>query len=244
MAERIRQRVNDPETAAKLIPVDHGFGVQRVAMESNYYEIYNRPNVELIDATETPIVEITPRGIRTTDREIELDVIVFATGFDAITGSYDRIDIRGRGGTRLKEKWEQDGGPQTYLGVQVHGFPNLLMIGGPHSASVATNFPRAIETSVEWVTGLVIRMRDLDQVSVEADAEAEAEWTALIGKLYQRQMLRKAKSWFTGVNTNVPGRTKPRFMIYTGGAPKYRRTVAEVAAQGYPGFTISARELV
>ena len=137
IAERIRGRVHDPAVAEKLIPKDHGFGVQRLPMETGYFETYNRDNVELVDGSETPIVRITPKGIETTDREFEFDVIVYSTGFDAFTGSMERIDIRGRGGLRLRDKWAD--GPVTYLGVMVSGFPNLVMLGGPQGA--ATNFP-------------------------------------------------------------------------------------------------------
>lgn len=236
VAAKIRSRVKDPQTAAKLIPTDHGFGVQRVPMETGYYEAYNRENVHLVDLTATPIIEIDANGIVASDQRYDVDIIIYATGFDAITGSFDRIDIRGKGGLSLKEKWNQPGGPHTYLGVQVVDFPNFLMLGGPHSASVATNFPRAIETSVEWVTGLFAYMRDNGYTYVEADAAHELEWTAHIKELYQRQMLRKSKSWFTGINPNVDGRDTTRYLIYTGGAPRYRTTVAEVAADGYRGF--------
>jgi cation diffusion facilitator CzcD-associated flavoprotein CzcO len=240
VAEKIRSRVKDPATAEKLIPKDHGFGVQRVPMETNYYEAYNRDNVHLIDLTQTPIVEIDEDGILASDKRYDVDVIIYATGFDAITGSFDRIDIRGRGGLPLKEKWNRPGGPQTYLGVQVSDFPNFFMLGGPHSASVATNFPRAIETSVEWVTGLFEFIRDNAYNQVEADPQHEVEWTEQIKELYQRQMLRKSKSWFTGINPNVDGRDKTRYLIYTGGAPRYRKTLAEVAANGYTGFVFDA----
>jgi cation diffusion facilitator CzcD-associated flavoprotein CzcO len=242
MAEKIRSRVDDPETAEKLIPKDHGFGVQRVPMETNYYETFNQDNVHLVDLTETPITAINHDGIRTSEQQYDLDAIIFATGFDAITGSFDRIDIRGVGGRRLKEKWERPGGPQTYLGVQVDGFPNFFMLGGPHSASVATNFPRAIETSVEWVTGLLEFMQKHGYTVVEADPTFEAEWTEHIKDLYQRQILRKSKSWFTGINPNVEGHDKTRYLIYTGGAPRYRQTLTQVAADGYVGFRFGMTE--
>lgn len=240
MARKIRERVADPATAERLIPTDHGFGVQRVPMETNYYETFNRPNVHLVDLRETPIEEVNADGIRTGAEQFDLDVIIYASGFDAITGSYDRIDIRGREGLRLKDKWDGEGGPHTYLGVGVHGFPNLLMLGGPHSASVATNFPRAIETSVEWVTDLLAHARSKGVDLVEVDADAEIEWTETIAELYQRQILRKSKSWFTGHNPNVEGRSRTRYLIYTGGAPRYRSTLTTVAADGYTGFSFSA----
>ena len=150
MARKIRQRVKDPAVAEKLIPKNHGFGTRRVPLETHYYEVYNQPNVELVDINETPIERITPNGIKTSDAEYEFDIIIYATGFDAITGSFDRIDIRGARRAKLKDKWE--GGPQTYLGVLVEGFPNMLMLMGPHTA--LGNIPRSIEYNVDWVTGL------------------------------------------------------------------------------------------
>ena len=148
IADRIRQRVHDPVVAEKLIRKDHGFGVQRLPMETGYFEAYNRDNVELVDSTETPIVRITPTGLETTERTFEFDLILYSTGFDAFTGGMDRIDIQGPGGRRLRDKWGD--GPVTYLGLMVAGFPNLVMLGGPQGA--ATNFPRGLELAVDWVT--------------------------------------------------------------------------------------------
>ena len=151
VARKIRQRVKDPKIAEKLIPRNHGFGTRRVPLETSYYEVYNQPNVELVDIKETPIERITPEGIKTSDAEYEFDIIIYATGFDAITGSFDRIDIRGVDGARLKDRWKS--GPQTYLGVMVDGFPNMMMLMGPHTA--LGNIPRSIEYNVDWVTGLM-----------------------------------------------------------------------------------------
>ena len=150
VARKIRQRVKDPKVAEKLIPRNHGFGTRRLPLETFYYEVYNQDNVELVDITETPIERITPKGIKTSDREYAFDIIIYATGFDAITGSFDRIDFRGVGGVRLKDKWKS--GPETFLGVMVDGFPNMLMLMGPHTA--LGNIPRSIEYNVDWVTGL------------------------------------------------------------------------------------------
>src|SRR5271163_2518938 len=151
IARKIRERVSDPAVADKLIPKNHGFGTRRVPLESGYFEVYNQPNVKLIDITETPIERITPTGVKTKDAEYEFDIIIYATGFDAITGAFDRIDIRGVDGVSLKEKWQD--GPQTFLGILVDGFPNLLMVMGPHAG--LGNFPRAAEYSADWVTGLI-----------------------------------------------------------------------------------------
>ena len=156
VARKIRQRVKDTAVADRLIPKNHGFGTRRLPLETHYYEVYNQPNVRLVDINETPIERITPAGIKTSHAEYRFDLIIYATGFDAITGSFDRIDIRGVDGRRLKDEW--NAGPQTYLGVLVEGFPNMLMVMGPHAG--LGNFPRAAEYSVEWVTGLVRHARD------------------------------------------------------------------------------------
>lgn len=237
VAGKIRQRVADSATAEKLIPRDHGFGVHRVPLETNYYETYNLDSVHLVDLEEKPITEVDATGIRTAQQHYDLDVIVYATGFDAITGSYDRIEFVGEGGRTLRAAW--DPGPRTYLGVQVSGFPNLFMLGGPHSASVATNYPRAIETSVEWVSDLLQHAEDTGRTRIEVEPDAEAEWTEHIRELYQRQLLRNARSWFTGYNPNIDGHDRTRYLIYTGGAPRYRNHLARVAADGYPGFRLS-----
>ena len=164
VARKIRERVNDPAIAEKLIPKNHGFGTRRLPLETFYYEVYNQDNVELIDITETPIEKITPTGIKTSARDFEFDIIIYATGFDALTGSFDRIDFRGARAARLIEKWK--GGPQTYLGIMVHEFPNMLMLMGPHTA--LGNIPRSIEYSVDWVTGLMRFARDKNLTRLEA----------------------------------------------------------------------------
>ena len=233
---KIRERVKDPAVAEKLIPKDHGFGVQRVPMETKYYEAYNRPNVQLVDLSENPIREITPAGIRCEDRERDHDVIVYATGFDAITGAFDRIDIRGAGGLPLREAWAAD--PDTYLGVFVHGFPNFAMLAGPQCASNSTNFPRAIEAAVDWATRLFAHLRANGVHRFEARAEAQAEWAATVRELYKGLLLRNAKSWFTGYNENVAGRDRKRNMIYNGGLPRYRKRLAQVEREGYPGLAL------
>ncbi len=234
VANKIRERVNDPEVAELLIPKDHGFGVQRVPMETRYYEAYNRDNVHLVNLEATPIDRITPTGLRTTEHDYEFDVIVYATGFDAITGAFDRIDFVGSNGVKLRDKWND--GPITYLGLQVAGFPNLIVLAGPQGASVSTNFPRGIETAVDWATDLIRHMSDHGYTSIEATDEAEAEWTEHVKELYGMVLLRKARSWFTGYNSNVEGHDKVRYMIYNGGAPKYRKVLAECAENGYSGF--------
>ncbi|HEX9558609.1 MAG TPA: NAD(P)/FAD-dependent oxidoreductase [Reyranella sp.] len=237
VTRKIRARVKDHKVADKLIPTNHGFGTRRVPLESGYYEVYNQPNVELIDLRETPIERITEKGIRTSDGERAFDMIIFATGFDAITGSFDRIDIRGRGGQRLKDKWAD--GPQTYLGLNVEGFPNMLTLVGPHNAATFCNLPRCIEQNVEWVSDLLAYMRDRRLTRVEATEAAERDWTAHVHETAARLLLTQVDSWMTGVNKNVAGRHKRTFMAYAGGAPKYRQKCDEVVAQGYDGFTLA-----
>ena len=236
IADRIRQRVDDPVLAEKLIPRDHGFGVQRVPMETHYFEVYNRDNVELIDISETPIACITPAGIRTSAREYDFDVIVYATGFDAITGAYDRIEIEGARGEKLGEKWSQ--GPFTYLGMQVHGFPNMVMIAGPQSGSASTNYPRGIESGVDWATGLLEYAWAKGYTRMEATAAAEDRWSAHVKKMYSKMLMRKAKSWFTGYNSNVAGHEEGsiRYFVYNGGAPKFVHQITEIARNDYEGI--------
>ncbi|MFO1083245.1 MAG: NAD(P)/FAD-dependent oxidoreductase [Reyranellaceae bacterium] len=236
IAERIRRRVEDPATAEKLIPRDHGFGVQRVPMETNYFEAYNRDNVTLVDISETPIEAITETGLRTSARAYEFDVIVYATGFDAITGAFDHIDIRGVGGETLREKWGD--GPSTFLGMLIHGFPNLLMPAGPQSGSASTNYPRGIETGVDWCTNLLAYMRAHGHDRAEATEAAEKRWTDHVVRMYAMMLMRKAKSWFTGYNSNVPGHEQGRirYFVYNGGAPKYVATINDVAAKDYEGI--------
>ena len=242
IAERIRDRVNDPETAEKLIPRDHGFGVQRVPLETHYFEAYNRDNVHLVDISETPIERITETGIRTSDRDHDFDIIVYATGFDAITGAYDHIDIRGVGGEKLREKWRD--GPSTFLGMLIHGFPNLIMLAGPQSGSASTNYPRGIETGVNWCTDFLEYVWEQGYVRADATREAEEKWTAHVTQMYSVMLMRKAKSWFTGYNSNVEGHEqgKIRYFVYNGGAPKYVSRINAVAGNDYEGIELSTGE--
>ncbi|MCW5744577.1 MAG: NAD(P)/FAD-dependent oxidoreductase [Alphaproteobacteria bacterium] len=240
IADRIRRRVKDQAVAEKLIPRDHGFGVQRVPLETHYYEAYNRDNVHLVDIAETPIVRVTETGLRTTERDYDFDIIVYATGFDAITGAFDHIDIQGVGGERLRDKWTD--GPSTFLGMMIHGFPNLLMPAGPQSGSASTNYPRGIETGVNWCTALLQYMWERGYSRAEPTLEAEERWTAHVTQMYAMMLMRKAKSWFTGYNSNVAGHEhgKVRYFVYNGGAPKYVARINDVAAKGYEGLTLSS----
>jgi cation diffusion facilitator CzcD-associated flavoprotein CzcO len=229
VARKIRERVKDQLVAEKLIPKDHGFGTRRVPLETKYYEVFNQENVELVDIKETPIEAITGRGIRTGEREFELDVIIYATGFDAITGSFDRIDIRGVGGQRLKDTWR--GGPQTFLGVQVEGFPNMMMLMGPHTA--LGNIPRSIEYNVDWVASLICHMRERNLTRVDATPEGVASWTDYVREKAHGLLSNEIDSWMTGVNRNVDGKQTRTLARYSGSAPAYRARCDEVIASGY-----------
>jgi len=234
MQRKIRERVRDPKVADKLIPTNHGFGTRRVPLESGYYEVYNQPNVRLVDLRDTPIERITKAGIKTSDTEYAFDMIIYATGFDAITGSFDRIDIRGIDGQRLKDKWAE--GPRTYLGLQIAGFPNMFTLVGPHNAATFCNIPRCIEQNVEWVTALLRHMQDKGLTRVEATGVAESTWTEHVLEVSQRLLFTQINSWMTGINTNVGGKQKRTVLVYAGGAPAYRKRCDEVAGKGYEGF--------
>jgi cation diffusion facilitator CzcD-associated flavoprotein CzcO len=237
IADKIRSRVHDRELAEQLIPTDHGFGMQRVPLETNYYEAYNRDNVHLVNLQRTPIERITPGGIRTTGSDYAFDVIIYATGFDPITGSYDRIDIRGVGGQALRDKWSQD--PVTYLGLHVSGFPNMIMPTGPQSGGPSTNVPRGIEMGVDWTTNLMNYMWEHGYIREEASQQAEQEWSAYVGGLYEFMLMRKTQSWFTGYNSNVAGHEKGsiRPLVYFGGTPKYRAKIESAAKGDYSGIS-------
>jgi cation diffusion facilitator CzcD-associated flavoprotein CzcO len=235
VARKIRQRVKNQTVAGKLIPKNHGFGTRRVPLETRYYEVYNQPNVELVDINQTPIEQITPTGIRTNSAEYEFDIIIYATGFDAITGSFDRIDIRGVDGLRLKDKWA--GGPQTYLGVLVEDFPNLLMVMGPHTA--LGNIPRSIEYNVEWITGLLRFAREHGLTRVEATEAGVRSWTDHVKSLGVGLLSNEVDSWMTGINRNVEGKQTRIIARYSGSAPAYRARCDEVAADGYQELALA-----
>ena len=235
VAKKIRQRVRDQAVADKLIPKNHGFGTRRVPMETNYYEVYNQPNVELVDIKATPIERITPTGIQTSDRAFEFDMIIYATGFDAVTGSFDRIDIRGEGGLALKDKWR--GGIETFVGVQVRGFPNMMMLVGPHTA--LGNIPRSIEYNVDWVTGLIKHMHEHKLTRAEAKPEAVEAWTDFVKQKAHGLLSNEIDSWMTGVNSNIEGKQARALMRYSGSAPDYRAWCNKVAAEGYKELALA-----
>ncbi len=233
---KIRSIVKDPVTAAKLSDIDHPYAAKRPPIDTNYFETYNRDNVSLVDVRAAPIERITPRGLKTTGGEYALDTIVFATGFDAMTGPLLRMNVTGRDGCRLKDIWSA--GPRTYLGLQVPGFPNLFTITGPGSPSVLCNMPVAIEQHVEFITDCIAYMRAHRLSTVEATSEATEKWAAQVNEAANVTLLPQAKhSWYLGAN--IPG--KPRvFMPYAGGMARYRRICEDVAARQYEGLALGA----
>jgi len=232
---KIRQIVKDPSTAAKLSNFDHPYAAKRPPIDTDYFETFNRDNVELVDVRADPIERITPKGIHTRSKEYPLDIIVFATGFDGMTGSLLRIDIRGRGGVPLTKEWAA--GPRNYLGLQVAGFPNMFTITGPGSPSVLCNMPVAIEQHVEWITDCIAHMRSQGVTRIEPTNDAVDSWVDEVNRAASATLLPQAKhSWYLGAN--IPG--KPLvFMPYAGGMAHYRKICAEVAAKGYEGFRFS-----
>jgi cation diffusion facilitator CzcD-associated flavoprotein CzcO len=234
--DKIRQIVKDPVTAARLSDIDHPYAAKRPPIDTDYFETFNRDNVSLVDVRAEPIEEVTPRGIRTRAAEYPLDIIVFATGFDGMTGSLLKIDIRGRDGLSLAQAWKA--GPRNYLGLQVAGFPNLFMVTGPGSPSVLCNMPVAIEQHVEWITDCIAHMRENGLQRIEPKGEAVDSWVAHVNDAANATLLPHAKhSWYLGAN--IPG--KPRvFMPYAGGMAHYRKICADVAARNYEGFKLSA----
>ncbi|HZT46349.1 MAG TPA: NAD(P)/FAD-dependent oxidoreductase [Hyphomicrobiaceae bacterium] len=230
---KIRSRVRDPQVAELLAP-RNTIGCKRLCVDIDYYETFNRENVTLIDVSRSPIEAITKAGVRAHGREHAVDAIVFATGFDAMTGALTRIDIRGRGGLPLREKWNE--GPRTYLGLAMAGFPNLFTITGPGSPSVLTNMLPTIEQHVEWIADAMAHLRAAGRATIEPRAEAEDEWVGHVGEMAGRTLRYTCSSWYLGVN--IPG--KPRvFMPYIGGFPRYVEKCNEVAAKGYEGFLVA-----
>lgn len=239
LREKIREMVHDSHTAEILTPRGFAVGAKRMVNDTNYYQTYNRDNVTLVDVKADPITSITPQGIKTAEGGYEVDAIVFATGFDALTGPLLNIDITGRQGLSLREKWEA--GPRTYLGIGVHGFPNMFVIAGPGSPSVMSNVVRSTEHHVEWLTELVRRLEESRPATIEPTLKAEDEWCKHLTELAQGTVFMTADSWYLGAN--VPG--KPRvFMPYVGGVPRYREICEGIADNGYSGFHVAENEVL
>ncbi len=233
--ERIREIVKDPEIAERLLPRGYPLGTKRLCVDTDYYATYNRPNVTLVDLRATPIVAATRHGLSTSVADFPLDSLVFATGFDAMTGALLAVDIRGRGGRRLAEEWRE--GPRAYLGFAAAGFPNLFMITGPGSPSVLSNMVISIEQHVDFVADLIAAMRVRGARSVEAQAAAQATWVAHVAEAASQTLFPQANSWYMGAN--IPG--KPRvFVPYAGGVGPYRKKCEQIAAAGYEGFELRA----
>ena len=228
---KVRERINDPKKAELLAARGHPYGSRRTPMETNYYETYNRDNVELIDAKKNPILSATRNGLKTQERDFEVDVIIMAIGFDAMSGPLLNIDIRGRGGQTIQEKWQA--GPRTYLGIATEGFPNLFIITGPQSPSVWYNMPSAIEDHVEFTSDCIAYMNERGFITCDATAEAERNWVAHAKEESDKTIVPLGKSYYMG--TNIPGKPET-CMVYTGGAPKYRGICADVVSKGYEGF--------
>ena len=228
---KIREKVKDPRIAALLIPNDHPLGTKRLCVDTGYYETFNRDNVTLVDLRATPIERITATGLRTRATEYELDMLVFATGFDAITGPLMKLDIRGRGGLALREKWAE--GPRTYLGLASVGFPNFFMITGPGSPSVLSNMLMSIEQHVDWMVDCIAMMRSRGLVSIEPTQAAEDRWAQTVHEVGHATLYPHVASWYTGAN--IPGKQRV-FTPYAGGVGTYRRVCEDVVARDYAGF--------
>lgn len=233
---RIREVVKNPVTAAALTPNDYPIGTKRICVDTHYFETFNRPNVRLVDLRAEPIASITSGGVSTDKADIELDIIVFATGFDAMTGALSRIAITGRQGLPLATKWAA--GPRTYLGLMTAGFPNLFMVTGPGSPSVLSNMIVSIEQHVDWIADCIVYLDQAGVASIEAGEEAEDNWVSHVNDVANTTLYTKANSWYLGAN--IPG--KPRvFTPYIGGVGEYRRKCGEVARNGYEGFSLATR---
>lgn len=233
IARKIREQVKDPAVADRLTPKDHPFGTKRPCVDTGYYATYNRENVRLIDLRESPLETFTATGIKTSDESFDFDAVVLATGFDAMTGAIERIDIQGRDGLTIKEAWSE--GPVNYIGLMVAGFPNMFTITGPGSPSVLTNMLNAIEQHVEWVTDCIAHLAASQAGSIEASKQAQDAWSHHVDQIAAITLMPRANSWYMGAN--VPGKPR-RFMPYAGGLNVYTDVCTAVAAKGYEGCTI------
>jgi cyclohexanone monooxygenase len=235
--EKIAEIVRDPQTAKLLQPNNHPIGSKRICIDSEYFAAFNRPNVTLVDIKSNPIEEVLPNAVRTGGKDYEVDALVLATGFDAMTGSVAKIDIRGRNGQTLNQKWAE--GPKTYLGLMSAGFPNLFIITGPGSPSVLSNMIVSIEQHVDWIGDCIGYMRDRGFEAMEANKDAEDKWVAHVNEVAHTTLYPQANSWYMGAN--IPG--KPQiFMPYIGGVGAYRQICNDVVAKGYEGFAMTAAE--
>lgn len=240
VAKKIRQRVKDPAVAEKLVPKDHGFGTRRVPMETRYYEVFNQDNVRLVDVSETPIERVTATGIRTSAEEFPFDVIVYATGFDGVTGAFDKIAIVGEDGQTLRDKWQD--GPRTVYGLAVSGFPNMLTLAGPQSGSVATNFPRGIEEAVSWCSDFLEYLTDKGIERFDPQHDAEEFWGGHVREMSDRILFAREQSWFTGYNSNVDRAYRNQCLIYAGGQIRFRNFLHREQSAGYPSMGLKGAQ--
>jgi cyclohexanone monooxygenase len=231
--KKIANIVRNPETAKKLTPLDYGIGGKRICVDTEYFEAFNRENVTLVDIKSDPIEAITAQGLRTKTSQFDLDVIVLAIGFDAMTGALNRMDISGRAGIKLRDQWAE--GPKTYIGMAIAGFPNLFVITGPGSPSVFTNMVTSIEQHVDWIAECMAHLKQHGRATIEAKKSAEESWVAHVNEVANRTLMPNNNSWYVGAN--IPG--KPRvFMPYLGGAAVYKEAIEKIAWQGYEGFDL------
>jgi cyclohexanone monooxygenase len=231
---KIASIVYDPDVARKLMPSDYGIGGKRICVDTAYFKTFNRDNVTLTDVRSDPIETLTPTGVRTTSQSFDLDVIVLAIGFDAMTGALLRIDITGRNGAKLRDRWSE--GPKTYIGMAISGFPNMFIITGPGSPSVFTNMVTSIEQHVDWIADCIAHLKKRGFSAIEARPEAEDKWVAHVNEVANRTMMPNTNSWYVGAN--IPG--KPRiFMPYLGGAAVYKKVIDDIASKDYEGFGLA-----
>ena len=234
--DKIRARIKDPEVAEKLVPTAYGFGTRRVPLETNYFEAYNRDNVELVDVKETPIERLTERGVQTADGTVhEVDILVLATGFDAGTGALTRIDIRGRDGRSLKDEWSKE--ISTTLGLQVHGYPNLFTTGAPLAPAAALcNMTTCLQHQVDWITGCIGHLRANDLTEIEPTKQTQDQWVTYHDSIANATLIAQTDSWYMG--SNVPGKQR-RMLSFAGGVGTYHQKCEELTVRGYPGFAMS-----
>ena len=234
--DKIRARIKDPKVAEKLIPTTYGFGTKRVPLETNYFEAYNRDNVEMVDVNETPIERLTERGVRTADGKVhEIDILVLATGFDAGTGALTRIDIRGRGGRSLKDEWSKE--IRTMMGLQIHGYPNMFTTGAPLAPAAALcNMATCLQHQVDWISGCIGYLRSNGLSEIGPSEQTQDEWVKYHDDVANATLIVKTDSWYVG--SNVPGKQR-RMLSFAGGVGIYHQKCEELAARGYPGFEMS-----
>jgi cyclohexanone monooxygenase len=232
--DKIRSTVRDRETAEKLVPTGYPIAAKRPVLDTDYFETFNLPHVRLVDVKQTPISRITPTGIEVGDHHYPLDVIIFATGYDAVSGAFAAIDIRGRNGVRLVDRWHD--GPEAYLGLGIAGFPNLFTVNGPCNPALLTNVPVSIEHDVEWISDCIAHAEREGYTAVEPTAQAQADWVQHVADALEGTLFLLADSWWLGAN--IPGKPR-RFMMYVGGHAEFRERCDAIAAAGYEGFELS-----